>query len=360
MKQGKARKSITLLDVARAAGVSRTTVSNAFNRPDQLSPEVQQKVLAVAKEMGYAGPNPMARMLRTGQTGAIGLIFSEALPYAFNDPVSIAFLQGVSKVCERVKASLLIVPALESDLAHQTIQQAAVDGFILYCIPDESEAVTRVLERHLPVVAVDQPELKGIPFIGIDDRQAARNAAEHLLSLDRQQLGIIAMDFHNDSYAGPVDAQRIERAIFRNALQRWRGYADAIRAAGLDPTLVPIEESPNSNGVEGAFAAAIALLQRHPRPTGILAMSDILALGALRAAEHLGLKVPEDVAIVGFDGIPLAAQVRPSLTTIQQPLVEKGAIAAEILLGIPSRKTTHILETKLVVRQSSSAVRGEG
>ena len=83
-------------------------------------------------------------------------------------------------------------------------------------------------------------------------------------------------------------------------------------------------------------------------------MSDILALGALRAAEHLGLKVPEDVAIVGFDGIPLAAQVRPSLTTIQQPLVEKGAIAAEILLGIPSKKTTHILETKLIVRQSSS------
>jgi len=167
------------------------------------------------------------------------------------------------------------------------------------------------------------------------------------------------MDFHNDSYSGPVDAKRLKSAIFRNALHRWWGYADAIRAAGLDPTLVPIEESPNSNGVEGAFAAAIALLQGHPRPTGILAMSDILALGALRAAEHLGLKVPEDVAIVGFDGILLAAQVRPSLTTIQQPLVEKGAIAAEILLGIPSKKTTHILETKPIVRQSSSTAIGD-
>jgi DNA-binding LacI/PurR family transcriptional regulator len=254
-----------------------------------------------------------------------------------------------------VKASLLIVPAEETDtnVAQQTIQQAAVDGFILYCMPDRSEAVARVLERKLPVVAVDQPEIKGIPFICIDDRQAARTAAEHLLSLNRQHLGVIAMDFHDDSYVGAVDAQRIERAIFRNALDRWRGYADAIQAAGLDHTLVPIEECPNKNGVEGAFAAAIALLQNHPRPTGILAMSDILALGALRAAEHLGLKVPEDVAIVGFDGIPLAAQVRPSLTTIQQPLVEKGAIAAEILLGIPNRKTTHILETKLVVRQST-------
>lgn len=167
------------------------------------------------------------------------------------------------------------------------------------------------------------------------------------------------MDFHDDSYVGAVDIQRLERAIFRNALDRWRGYADAIRSAGLDPNLVPIEESPNKNGVEGACAAAIALLQRHPRPTGILAMSDILALGALRAAEHLGLKVPEDVAIVGFDGIPLAAQIRPSLTTIQQPLVEKGAIAAEILLGIPSKKITHILETKLIVRQSSSTVSSE-
>lgn len=234
MKHHKVPKSITLQDVAKAIGVSRTTVSNAFNRPDQLSPELRERVLAAAKDMGYSGPNPMARMLRTGQTGAIGLVFSEALPYAFKDPVAIAFLQGVSQVCEQAKASLLIVPTLESDAAGQTIQQAAVDGFIVYSMPDNSEAIAQVLERKLPVVVVDQPSLVGIPSVGIDDRQAARIAATHLLSFNHKQLAILTFDFHTDSYAGPVDAQRIEQAIFQTTLLRLYGYQDTILAAGID------------------------------------------------------------------------------------------------------------------------------
>lgn len=354
MTQDRAPESITLQDVAKAVGVSRTTVSNAFNRPDQLSPELREKVLAMAKKMGYPGSNPMARMLRTGHTGAIGLVFSEALPYAFNDPTAIAFLQGVSRVCEKAKASLLIVPTQESNVAQKTIQQAAVDGFIVYCMPDGSEAVARVLERKLPVVAVDQPNLRGILSIGIDDRQAAREAAAHLLSFNHRRLAIIAMDFQPDLYAGSVDAQRIERAKFQNTLLRLRGYWDAMLEAGLDSNTIPVEECPG-NSEDGAFEAALTLLKRSPRPTGILAMSDRLAIGALRAAEHLGLTVPEDISIVGFDDIPLASQIRPSLTTIQQPLVEKGEIAAELLLGNTGRKTSRILETRLIVRESSGS-----
>lgn len=352
MKQDDAQESITLQDVAKAVGVSRTTVSNAFNRPDQLSSELRERVLAVAKDMGYPGPNPMARMLRTGHTGAIGLVFSEALPYAFNDPTAIAFLKGVSQVCEQVKASLLIMPTQKSDTAGQTIRQAAVDGFIVYCMPNDSEAVAQVLKRKLPVVAVDQPNLKGLPSVSIDDRQAASAAAAHLISFNHTQLAIIAMDFKPDLYAGPVDARRVKQATFQNTLLRLYGYEDAMRQAGLNPSLVPIEERPY-NSENGAFEAALTLLCRSPRPTGILAMSDRLAIGALRAAEHLGLAVPEELSIVGFDDIPLASQIRPSLTTIQQPLVEKGAVAAELLLGNADGKTSRVLETKLIVRESS-------
>lgn len=353
MQHDKALKSVTLQDIAKASGVSRTTVSNAFNRPDQISPELRERVLAMAKQMGYAGPNPMGRMLRTGKTGVIGLVFSEALPYAFQDPVAIAFLQGVSSVCEKVKASLLIVPTLESDAAQMTIQQAAVDGFIVYSMPDDSEAVAKVLERKLPVIVVDQPNLSGVPLVRIDDHKAAREAALHLLRLNHRRLGIIAMDLLSDSYVGPVDSQRLERAAFEISLLRLRGYEDAMREAGLDLSKVPIVECPPRNSEDDAFEVALTLLKQDPRPTGILAMCDILAIGALRAAEHLGLSVPKDLSIVGFDDIPLASQIRPSLTTIHQPLIEKGAIAAQLLLGDADLITSKVLKTKLVVRESS-------
>ncbi|AFZ30953.1 transcriptional regulator, LacI family [Gloeocapsa sp. PCC 7428] len=351
MEHDKARKSIKLQDIAQAVGVSRTTVSNAFNRPDQLSPELRDKILETAKEMGYPGPNPMARMLRTGQTGAIGLVFGESLPYAFNDLAAIAFLRGVSRVCERVKASLLIVPTLESDAAQKTIEQATVDGFIIYNLPDDSEALVRVLDRQLPVVAVDQPSLKNVPSVGIDDRQAARKAATHLLSLHHQQIAIIAMELLSDLYVGLVDAQRLEHCTHQITKLRLQGYRDALEEAGIDFSQVPIYECRNDEN--HAREVAMTLLQRHPRPTAILAMSDILAFGALRTAQQMSLKVPEDLSIVGFDDIPLAWQIRPRLTTVQQPLIEKGVLAAELLLSKSVTKASKVLGTRLVVRESS-------
>jgi DNA-binding LacI/PurR family transcriptional regulator len=345
---GNARKSLTLEGLARILGVSRTTVSNAFNRPDQLSAQLRDKVLTAAQEMGYPGPNPMARMLRTGRTGAIGLVFSEPLPYAFDDATAIALLQGVAQVCERVAASLLILPAVDNDAAENTVRNAAVDGFILYCLPTESPVVSQVLERRLPVVAVDQPNLTGVPSVGIDDRLAACQAATHLTELGHRRLAIISLGLHPDGYAGPVDARRRAQITFKGTALRLIGYEDAMRAARLDPLAVPVEEC-SSNSEDAAYQAAMVLLKRDPRPTGILAMSDRLAIGALRAAEQFDLTVPQDLSVIGFDDIPLAARVRPSLTTIHQPLVEKGVVAAELLLGETKRAHANLLSTRLIV-----------
>jgi DNA-binding LacI/PurR family transcriptional regulator len=360
MKPRPTAKSVTLKDIAHALGVSRTTVSNAFNRPDQLSPDLRDKVLAMAKQMDYPGPNPMARMLRTGEVGAIGLVFSESLSYAFSDPVAIAFLQGVSSVCERVRSSLLIVPTFMpgtmqttvGQAAQATIQQVAVDGFILYSEPQDSVAAAQVLERKLPTVAVDCPRFQDVSSVNIDDRHAAYEAAAHLLRLQHRRLAILTMELKTDHYEGAVDSQRIQQAVYANSLARLRGYQDAIQEAGIDPQSVPIEERLNRE--DNGFAAALHLLQQQPRPTGILAMTDRLAIGAMRAAEALGLRVPQDVSIVGFDDIPLAAQVRPRLTTVRQPSVEKGRVAAELLLNSGRRAVTRILSTELVVRDSSA------
>jgi DNA-binding LacI/PurR family transcriptional regulator len=345
-------ESITLKDVARAVGVSRTTVSNAFNRPDQLSADLRQRILAIAKQMGYLGPNPMGRMLRTGHTGAIGLIFHDSLSYAFADPTAILFLQGVAQICEAAQASLLIVPVSDQGAVQQTIQQAAVDGFIVYCLPNQSDALTQVKQRQLPIVVVDQPNVQGFPSVYIDDRQAAYEAAKHLIDLHHRHLAIISLEFSEDLHIGAVDRHRIETAAFPITQRRWQGYMNAIEAAGLDADAVPIEECAG-NSEESAFQAALRLLNKTPRPTGILAMSDRLAVGALRAAEQLGLAVPAEVSIVGFDDIPLASRTRPRLTTVRQPLSEKGSIAAELLLKNAPAHPAKVLKTQLVIRESS-------
>lgn len=346
----------TLQDLAQRLGISRTTASNAFNRPDQLSEELRERILATARELGYAGPNPMARKLRTGRAGAIGVLFFKPLTYALNDPTALAFLQGVGQVCERVQSSLLILPVMDNQSAAETVQQAAVDGFILICLPDDNPVVGRVLERRLPVVAVDQANIEGVPSVSIDDRGAARAAGRHLLELDHRQLAILALRLHPDGYFGPVDAARRAYSEFRITAQRLWGYEDALREAGLDPYGPPVWECPG-NQPEYARRAARALLTGTSGPTAVLAMSDQLAIGLLQAAEELGLKVPEQVSVVGFDDIPLASQIRPTLTTIRQPLVEKGILAAELLLQEGGQGESRWLTTELVMRESSGPVR---
>jgi DNA-binding LacI/PurR family transcriptional regulator len=345
----------TLQDLATALGVSRTTVSNAFNRPDQLSPELRERVLEKARALGYPGPNPMARMLRTGHAGAIGLVFSDDLPYAVSDPTAIALLQGIARVCQQAGTGLLILPAKDAETARRTIGHAAVDGFILYCMPDGSDVAAGVLERGLPVVTVDQPGLPDLPAVCIDDRAGAEAAAAHAIGLGHRRLAVLSLDLLPDGWSGPVDEARLSAARYAGMVSRIEGYRAAAAAAGIDPRTIPIDERPG-NTEEGGAAGARALLMRDPRPTALLCMSDRLALGALQAAAELGLDVPGDLSVIGFDDIPVASQVTPALTTVRQPLVEKGVLAAELLLTSTEPPRKHLLRAELVSRGSSGPV----
>jgi DNA-binding LacI/PurR family transcriptional regulator len=353
MSSGPRGGSPTLLDVARAAGVSRTTVSNAFNRPDQLSAELRERVLATARELGYAGPNPMARMLRTGRAGAIGVVFSDRLTYAVTDPAAVAFLQGIAEVCAEEEAALLILSAIDEDAARRVVRQAAVDGFIIYCLATETGVIQAMLERGQPVVAVDEPGFVNGPGVGIADRAGARQAAEHLALLGHRRIGILSMETRPDGYIGPLDAARRAGSVYAVTDDRLAGYEDGLAAAGLEPAALRIEERP-CNDPRAAREAARALLSERPRPTAILAMSDLFALAAIEAAADLGLRVPDDLSVVGFDDVPIASQVSPPLTTVCQPLVEKGRIAAELLFGRRQADAPIILPAELVVRATTA------
>ena len=342
-----AERRVRLRDVAERAGVSVGSASQAFGRPELVSDDVRERVLAAAEELGYPGPDPAARRLRTGRAGAIGLIFSERLAYQFTDPASPPFLRGVSLAIQKAPTGLLLIPdSRQRDEATRLVREAVVDGFIVYSVPQNDPRVEAALARRLPVVTVDQPRGAETPFVGIDDRAAARSAAEHLRGLGHERVAVLSFV----TTLEPGSTLQLDITV-----ERLAGYEDGLGDA-WDPALV---RTCRPNAPEPARAATLELLREPSPPTAILAMSDILAFGALEAAGEHGVPVPSKLSVVGFDDTPGAAHATPPLTTVAQPHEEKGRLAAEQLIdaierggtGEPSRT---LLPTELVVRDSTA------
>jgi DNA-binding LacI/PurR family transcriptional regulator len=344
----------TLQTIADRLGVSRSTVSNAYNRPDQLAPELRARILAVARELGYPGPDPAARRLRSGRSGVIGLLFTEALSYAFRDPAAVVFLRELAREAEAAGTALLLIPSPPGADAARAVRDAVVDSLCVYSMADGQPSVQAALDRRLPIVIVEEPVVPGHAFIGIDDRGGTRAAAAHVLALGHRRVAVVVDRLVPDGRTGAVDAAREAAATFHIGRERLAGYRDALEEAGIAWAHVPVQERPNE--LEDGRLAGLALLRRDPRPTAILAATDQLALGAMRAAHELGLQVPGDVTVVGFDDVPEAATAAPPLTTVRQPLQEKGREAARMLAelqsGAPPRRV--LLAVELVVRGSSA------
>jgi DNA-binding LacI/PurR family transcriptional regulator len=350
----------TLKDVAVAAGVSRTTVSNAYNRPGKLSAAVRERILAAAEELGYPGPDPVARGLRTGRVGALGVVLAEALTFAFDDPAAVLLLRGVAEIGQLADVGLSLLPSpperpTGAAAATQAVTRAAVDGFLVYHLPDDHPGIPAILGRRLPTVVVDGPDLRGVPFVSVDDRGGARQAAEHLLALGHRRIGVLVDRIAADAYTGPVDGRRLGTSGFRASHLRLAGYADALRAAGLAWQAVPVQECGVPDRASG-HAGATALLDRAPGLTAILATTDLLALGAIQAARARDLPVPDALSVVGFDDLPAAAGA--GLTTVRQPLADKGRVAARLLLQRldgPAAPASRVeLPTRLVPRGSTA------
>ena len=344
---------VTLETIARELGVSKMTVSNAYNRPDQLGAELRARILATAKRLGYPGPNPLASTLRRGRTGTFGVIFDDPLSYAFTDPAAVLFLKGMAESCEAHSTGLLLIPSAPgNDDAVATVQSALVDGFAIYSDFEGDRRAPAAYERGLRTVLVDTPLLPGYPWVGIDERAAARMAADHVLELGHRRFGIATLPLSNDGYRGWVDADRLRVRGYQLTRERIAGYREAVENAGLDWETVSVyEESPHI--IESGRRAGAALLDRAERPTAILGMSDELAVGVLLAARERGIDVPGALSVVGFDDAPSAAHSSPPLTTIHQPLVEKGRAAARLLLHPETGDERVRLPVELKVRAST-------
>lgn len=350
------RRRATLASLAAELNVSRTTVSNAFNRPDQLSADLRDQVLAMAARLGYAGPDPVARSLRTRKAGAIGLVMTEPLSYFFSDPAARDFVAGVAQACDEAGQGLLLVAVgpgrSEADVA-AAVLGAGVDGFVVYSACADDPCLTTVLQRRLPVVTVDQPKnLAGTSCVGIDDRAAMRGLADYVIGLGHRDIGLLTMPLGLDHRLGCVSEERLHSTPFTVQRERIAGVRDAMVAAGLDPASLTMVES-RENLPTAAGAAADIALAANPRLTALMCSTDVLALSAMDHLRGRGIYAPGQLTLTGFDGVPEA--INRGLTTVAQPSLDKGRRAGELLLQ-PTRSGLPVLElldTELVRGRTS-------
>jgi DNA-binding LacI/PurR family transcriptional regulator len=355
------RRRATLASLAAELKVSRTTISNAYNRPDQLSADLRERIFATAKRLGYAGPDPVARSLRTRKAGAVGLMITEPLNYSFSDPAALDFVAGLAESCEEEGQGLLLVavgPNRSVAEGTNAVLAAGVDGFVVYSASDDDPYLPLVLQRNLPVVVVDQPkDVPGTSRVCIDDRDSMRRLTEHVLGLGHRDIGLLTMwlgrDWpHGSPNPAVADPERLKTPHFHVQRERIQGVYDAMTAAGLDPESLTVVESYEHLPTSGGAAAAVALSAK-PRLTALMCTADVLALSAMDYLRAHGIYVPGQITVTGFDGIPDA--LRRGLTTVAQPSLEKGRRAGYLLHHPPrsGQPVIDVLDTELIRGRTS-------
>jgi alanine racemase len=335
---------VTIAEVARKAGVSPTAVSFTFNRPSELSPATVRRVLAVAEELGYA-PNPHAKALHSSRAGAIGMLVPEDISDAFANPFYAPFVRGVGSICDELDLSLMVVSPHEGSL-EKGITKAPADGFIVLGAGEKHPDVSPLYRRRVPFVIVDGDAEKA-PSVNVEDEKGAHEAASRLLA--RGHTEMLVMTFLNPR------SQLVEAPFHDIASRRQSGYMRAFEEHGVAWGEAPAEAKQCS--IEGGDERMKAAWSDGHRPTAVLCAADALAFGVLLAAEKRGVRVPEDLEVVGFDDVPEAALSRPALSTVRQPIREKGRIAARLLTealdGGGSSPRSIVLPTEWVPRRTT-------
>jgi DNA-binding LacI/PurR family transcriptional regulator len=346
--------TVTIKTIAQAVGVSPSTVSNAYNKPGQLSKDLRERILAIADELGYAGPDAAARTLRSGRAGSIGVLFTDRLSYAFSDPFAVGFLAGVAEESEKFGTSLLLMPVSNPDdePAAAGVRQAAIDGAVVFCVDRGHPALATLRNRNIPSVTTDRFHGPEARWVAIDEAAAAASIGTHLAKLGHHD--IVVMVDTNRPAGGQAEVMAFDEVGCEDCEARIRGLMTQLRLDGLTAGL-PDARIRIVSGGHNAFAsgrtAAELVLDTQDRPTAIVGLSDVLALGAMDAMRTRGLVPGRDITVTGFDDVPAAEAA--GLTTVRQPIAEKGRLAARLLLDPDNTESQILLPTELIVRSSS-------
>jgi alanine racemase len=338
-----------IADVAREAGVSKAAVSFAFNYPDRLRPETAERIRQIASQLGYR-PHPVARMLTARSTATIGIVSPQALAQVFANPFFALFSEGVASVTEEHGFGLLFISPLKGSI-ERALARATVDGVIVIGLDRHHPEVESIRRAGLPTVLVDAPAWPEHGAIEVDDTSGALAAARHIFELGHREILILT-----------IQASDLPEEVGGVATRRLAGYEQAFRDAGAKMRDGWVRYAPPSFG--GGEVTFLEAWHEGLRPTAVLSMSDAAAAGVLQAARSLGLSVPADLSVVGFDDLPVTQFTDPPLTTVHQPVRRKGEEAAAMLLeaigtGASGEAAVEhrTLETRLIVRGSTAPVR---
>ncbi len=359
-------RKITIQDIARQAGVSKATVSRVLNHKPDVDPETRQRILAIIDEQGFV-PSIVASRLAGGRSRLIGVLVP-----ALTWPLVPELMRGVAEIIENTAYELVLYCVNDSnhekdrsDIIDHILSTRLVAGLLAIYPGQSAQHLIALHKQGMPVVMLDDQGLppEDLPWVGANQCQGAYEATRHLLRQGHRRIAHIQ---------GPLK--------YQVSLDRYRGYCDALAEVGIQPDPAIVVQG-DFQPPSGNSAATCLLTGEGERPTAIFAASDLMAFGAISAAEQFGLRVPEDIAVVGFDDITAASHIRPALTTVRQPLYEMGQSAIELLLRAVESSTlesqsspimrrsfrplysrshtpSHVqLETRLIVRESCGAVR---
>ena len=351
------QKRPRIADVAQAAGVSKTAVSFAFNSPERLGADTVARIRRTAEELGYR-PHPVARMLTQKNTMTIGLLTPQVLSVVFGNPFYATLCAGVADVTDQAGYGLLFVSPLHGSLI-RALARATVDGFVAVGLSEDHPEVEQIRRAGLPMVLVDGDAFPEHGSVESNDEVGARTAARHLIGLGHRRFSVIGIEPPNmpgilEYSSGPTETV---------AGRRLTGYRQGLELGGVKLGDECVVAGPAT--FDGGMAAFRGLWEDGQRPTAILAMSDVMAMGVMWAAREIGLRVPDDLSVVGFDDLDVAAHSNPSLTTVRQPIREKGEESARLLLRMVAnpdleRPEHKVLETHLMIRDSTGPAPGDG
>ena len=329
---------LTLESIGKLAGVSRSTVSRVLNDHPDVRPEVRTRVEAVIEKTGYL-PNQAARALVSNRTGLIGLVMPTGVNELFGDPYYSALIHGIHDGCAETRSIFSIFPFYgprgQASLLPTLMSQGFLDGVIATAGPLSDQLIATLRDRGKNVAVVGHPaDSRDLRRVDVENRAGATAATAHLCGLGRRRVGFV----------GPTSE-------YLFGVERLDGYHRALVADGRTPDdhLIRLD-APT---VEGGHRATLAILRE--QPDALFVATDPMARGALRALHEHGLQVPQDVAVVGFDGLPNGRQTDPSLTTVVQPVIEVGRTAVHLLRGEHEGSDVVILPTVLRIGESCGA-----
>lgn len=335
---------MTLDEIAELAGFSRSTVSRVINDAPNVRAATRERVWQIIKACDFH-PNPAARALAGRRSRVIGLVIPQALNTIFADPYFPMLIQGCAAACDQRGYYLMLSLVLRQsdDTFRWLIRARHMDGLIVASALTDDHSVRRLLDDRLPLVLIGRSmECTDITTVDADNEHGAAKAAQHLVQMGYQRIAMIT---------GPMNMV--------HAIDRRNGFLCTLRALGVEPPSGYIQEGDWSES--SGMQAMERLLHMTPPPEAVFVASDSMAIGALKAIRMAGLKAPDDIALVGFDDIPLAAAVEPPLTTVHQPIDQLGFLAASTLIDrletasdvTGNNSAQHIvLPTELVVRAS--------